>query len=123
MAGGTAAATLRDEGFDGRIVLIGAEDHPPYERPPLSKEFLRGESAFEDALIRPSGFWEEHAIETRLGRAATAVDPVAREVGIGDGERVRYDELLLATGARTRHFPIPGGDLEGVFDLRTVGDA
>ena len=124
MAGGTAAATLREQGFDGRVVLIGAEPEPPYERPPLSKELLRGESTLEDALIRPAGFWEEQSIETRFGVSVDGVDPVVCEIELaGSGERLRYDRLLVSTGARNRRLPIPGIDLDGVLDLRTVGDA
>ncbi|HEY3119221.1 MAG TPA: FAD-dependent oxidoreductase [Vicinamibacteria bacterium] len=123
LAGGTAAATLREEGFDGRVVLIGEEPRPPYERPPLSKEYLRGEQPFEKALVRPPDFYQTNGIETRFGVRATRVDPAARTVELAGGERLRYDKVLLATGARNRRFPIPGLDLEGVHDLRTVADA
>src|SRR6266853_948192 len=75
LAGGTAAATLRSEGFDGRLVLVGEEPVAPYERPPLSKEFLRGEAPFEKALIRPPGFWEANEIECRFGSRLVRIDP------------------------------------------------
>jgi 3-phenylpropionate/trans-cinnamate dioxygenase ferredoxin reductase component len=101
LAGGGAAATLREEGFDGRVVLIGAERQPPYERPPLSKEYLRGESSFERALVQPPGFYDENGIETRFGVRATRVDAAEKVVELDDGERVAYDRLLVATGART----------------------
>jgi 3-phenylpropionate/trans-cinnamate dioxygenase ferredoxin reductase component len=122
LAGGTAAVTLREEGFEGRVVLIGEEPQPPYERPPLSKEYLRGEQPFEDALVRPSAFYASNDIETRFGTRATRVDPVEKVVQLEGSERVRYDKVLIATGSRNRRFPIPGLDLEGVYDLRTVDD-
>ena len=122
LAGGGAAATLRQEGFDGKVILIGAEPQPPYERPPLSKEYLRGESSFEQALVQPPDFFRENDIETRFGVRATRVDADEKVVELDDGERVAYDELLVATGGRNRRFPIPGLDLEGIYDLRTVAD-
>ena len=122
LAGGTAAVTLRQEGFGGRVVLIGEEPQPPYERPPLSKEYLRGELPFEDALVRPSAFYASNDIEAHFGTRATRVDPVEKVVELEGGERVRYDKVLIATGSRNRRFPIPGLDLEGVYDLRTVED-
>jgi 3-phenylpropionate/trans-cinnamate dioxygenase ferredoxin reductase subunit len=122
LAGGEAAATLRQEGFDGRVVLIGAEPRAPYERPPLSKEYLRGEFSFEQALVRPSNFYDEKGIETRFGVRATGVHAAEQVVELEGGERLPYDKLLIATGGRNRRFPIPGLDLEGVYDLRTVAD-
>lgn len=121
LAGGGAAATLRQEGFEGGIVLIGAEPQPPYERPPLSKEYLRGESPFETALLQPAGFYEENDIETRFGVRVTRVDSAERMVQLDGGEHVTYDRLLVATGGRNRRLPIQG--LEGIYDLRTVDDA
>jgi len=123
LAGGGAAATLRQEGFDGRVVLIGAEPQPPYERPPLSKEYLRGESPFERALVQPHGFYDENGIETRFGVRAARVDAAGKAVELDDGERVAYEKLLVATGGRNRSFPIPGLDLEGIYSLRTVADS
>lgn len=122
LAGGTAAAALREEGFDGSVVLIGEEPQPPYERPPLSKEYLRGEQPFEQALLRPPEFYEENGVETLFGVRATRVDPAERVVELDDGRRVPYDKVLIATGGRNRRPPIPGLDLEGVYDLRTVAD-
>ena len=122
LAGGGAAATLRQEGFDGRVILIGAEPQPPYERPPLSKDYLRGESSFEEALLQPSNFYEENGIETRFGARVTRVDATGKVVELGDGEQVAYDRLLIATGGRNRRLSIPGLDLEGVYGLRTVAD-
>ena len=123
LAGGTAAATLRQDGFDGDVILIGKEPHPPYERPPLSKQYLRGEVPFEKALVRPSGFYEANAIETRFGDAATRVDTAERKVELTSGRSVHYDKLLIATGVRNRRPPIPGLNLRNVFDLRSVTDA
>jgi 3-phenylpropionate/trans-cinnamate dioxygenase ferredoxin reductase component len=122
LAGGTAAVTLREEGFDGRVVLIGEEPQPPYERPPLSKEYLRGEQPFEEALVRPLDFYASNDIETHFGTRAIRVDPVAKTLELADADPVRYDKVLIATGSRNRRFPIPGLDLEGVYDLRTVED-
>jgi 3-phenylpropionate/trans-cinnamate dioxygenase ferredoxin reductase subunit len=123
LAGGTAAAVLRDEGFEGEVVLVGEEPHPPYERPPYSKEYLRGDRSFEDTLVRPAGFWEEHRIETRFGVRARRIDPAERVVELDDGDRLPYDAVLVATGCRNRRLSVPGADLEGVLSLRTVGDA
>ena len=122
LAGGGAAATLRQEGFDGKVILIGAEPQPPYERPPLSKDYLRGESLFEQALVQPPDFYGENGIETRFGVRAKRVDAAEKVVELGDGESVAYDKLLIATGGRNRRFPIPGLDPEGIYDLRTVAD-
>jgi 3-phenylpropionate/trans-cinnamate dioxygenase ferredoxin reductase subunit len=89
LTGGTAAAALREEGFDGEVVLIGEEPHPPYERPPLSKEYLRGEQPFEKGLVRPDGWFDEQGIETRFGVRAERVDTGERVVILQGGERVR----------------------------------
>jgi 3-phenylpropionate/trans-cinnamate dioxygenase ferredoxin reductase subunit len=123
LAGGGAAATLREEGFDGRLVLIGAEPQPPYERPPLSKEYLRGESSFEQVLFQPLDFYAENDIETRFGDRVTRVDAAAKVVELDRGERVAYGALLVATGGQNRRIPIPGIDLEGIYGLRTVADS
>lgn len=122
-AGGTAAATLRQEGFDRPVVLVGAESQPPYERPPLSKEYLQGRSSADALWLHPQGFWEEQAIELRLGVEATGLDPAARTLELSDGTRLGYERLLLATGGRNRRPPIPGLGLPGVCDLRFLGDA
>ena len=123
LTGASAALTLRDEGFDGRVVLIGAEPELPYERPPLSKAYLRGEQPFEKALVRPESKYRELQIDLRLGRAAIRLDPAAREIELDGGERVSYDAVLIATGGRNRRPPIPGLELPGVYDLRTRQDA
>jgi 3-phenylpropionate/trans-cinnamate dioxygenase ferredoxin reductase subunit len=123
LAGATAAITLREEGADGTVILIGAEDEPPYERPPLSKAYLRGEVPFDKALVRPSNFYAEHGIETLFGIRATRIDPSGRFVELEDHRRVPFDTLLIATGGRNRRISISGGDLEGIYGLRTVEDA
>ncbi len=123
LAGATAALALREEGFDGRLVLVGAEEEPPYERPPLSKEYLRGERPFEKLLVRPAETYDELEIELRLGVAAQSLDPSRRELELADGERIRYDKALVCTGGRNRRFAIPGLELEGVHGLRTLADA
>ncbi len=123
LAGGTAAATLRDEGFDGRIVLIGEEPELPYQRPPLSKTYLRGESARDTLLVRPDDWWTEHEVETRTGTRVQALDPAARTATLADGEAIAFDRCLLATGVRNRALDVPGVDLEGVVHLRTMADS
>jgi 3-phenylpropionate/trans-cinnamate dioxygenase ferredoxin reductase subunit len=123
LAGATAAATLRGEGFDGRVVMIGAEPLPPYERPALSKEFLRSEQPLEEQYVRPEGWYADHEVETRLGARAVQLDVRDHEVVIAGGERVAFDALLVATGSRNRKLDVPGVSLPGVFDLRTAADA
>src|SRR5215211_6797980 len=123
LAGAKAAETLRAEGFDGRVLLIGAEAERPYERPPLSKEYLRGEAGREKVYVHGEAFYAEHDIELQLGRTAAGLDLASRELALDDGERVRYDRLLLATGARPRRLPIPGAGLDGVLHLRDVQDS
>jgi 3-phenylpropionate/trans-cinnamate dioxygenase ferredoxin reductase component len=122
LTGAKAAETLRAEGFDERVVLVGAEDERPYERPPLSKDYLRGEAERETVYVHPEGFYADHDIELRLGRTAVSVDVAGSELTLDDGERLRYDRLLLATGAEPRRLSIPGGDLDGVLYLRSVAD-
>jgi 3-phenylpropionate/trans-cinnamate dioxygenase ferredoxin reductase component len=123
LAGAKAAETLRAEGFDGRLVLIGAEPERPYERPPLSKEYLRGEAGREKIYVHDEGFYTEHDIELRLGRTATRLDTTARELALDQGERLRYDRLLIAAGAGPRRLHIPGVELDGVLYLRSVEDS
>jgi 3-phenylpropionate/trans-cinnamate dioxygenase ferredoxin reductase subunit len=121
-AGGTVVGKLRDEGFDGDLVLIGEEPVVPYERPPLSKEYLRGETEGL-AEVRPEAWYAENAVDLRTGTHAGRVDAAERVVELASGERVRYDELVLATGSRNRRLPIPGLDLPGVYGLRSAADA
>ena len=122
LTGAKAAETLRAEGFDGRVVLIGAEEQRPYERPPLSKDYLRGEVDRETVYVHPEGFYAEHDVELRLGRTAVSLNPAGSELALDDGERLRYDRLLLATGAEPRRLSIPGAELDGVLYLRSVED-
>jgi 3-phenylpropionate/trans-cinnamate dioxygenase ferredoxin reductase component len=122
LAGATAASTLRDEGFDGDIRLIGAEAQLPYNRPPLSKGYLRREEAFEGQLVKPAAYYADHRIELMLSKRATAIDAKQKVVELEDGERVAYDQLLVATGGRNRTLTVPGADLRNVFQLRTVED-
>jgi 3-phenylpropionate/trans-cinnamate dioxygenase ferredoxin reductase subunit len=121
LAGAKAAETLRNEGFDGRIVLIGEESEPPYERPPLSKDYLTGKAGRDKIWVHPETWYAEHDVDLRLGVAATCIDRDAHEVELADGSRQRYDKLLLATGSRVRR--IPGTDVEGVHYLRRVEDS
>jgi 3-phenylpropionate/trans-cinnamate dioxygenase ferredoxin reductase component len=123
LAGAKAAETLRLEGFDDRIVLIGAEHERPYERPPLSKDYLRGEAGREKVYVHDDRFYEEQDIDLRLGRTVTSLDTSNRELELDDGERLRYDRLLLTTGAEPRRLDIPGAELDGVLYLRSVGDS
>lgn len=121
LAGASAAAELRKRGFDGRIVLIGDERHRPYERPELSKKYLRGDPDV-DVAVRDSGFYDEQGIELVLGAPVERVDLDAREIHVDD-RRIGFDRLLLATGSRPRQLPVPGANLDGVVSLRTIDDA
>jgi 3-phenylpropionate/trans-cinnamate dioxygenase ferredoxin reductase component len=123
LAGAKAAETLRQDGFDGPVVLIGAETERPYERPPLSKDYLRGEVGREKVYVHDEGFYAKHEIELRLGRTAVSLNTSSGEVELDDGERLRYDRLLLATGAEPRRLAIPGAELDGVLYLRSVEDS
>jgi len=122
-AAGQAAASLRQEGYAGEIVVIGEEPHIPYQRPPLSKQYLSGEYGIERVHLRPAKFYETKGITVRSGVRVAAIDPDARVVSCDDGQRLGYDKLLLATGARPRKFDTPGGDLPGVHYLRGIADA
>jgi 3-phenylpropionate/trans-cinnamate dioxygenase ferredoxin reductase subunit len=122
LAGASAAAALREGGFDGTVELIGAEPQLPYNRPPLSKGYLRGQDRFEDQLVNPADYYAQHEVNLRLGVRATSVDPQRRVVSLERGEEVPYDRLLVATGGRNRSLTTPGADLPGIFQLRTVED-
>ena len=123
LAGAKAAQTLREEGFGGPIMLIGQETERPYERPPLSKDYLLDKAERESIYVHPAGWYGEHDVELRLGTTVTAVDPAAHEVTLADGSRIGYAKLLLATGSSPRRLPVPGADLDGVHYLRRVADS
>lgn len=123
MAGARAAEELRVQGFSGRVVLLGEEDHPPYDRVPLSKHFLRSEPGFHRLFIHEEGYYDAHDIELRLGARAVAIDVADRQLELESGERMGYDRLLLATGSRASRLRVPGADLEGVHHLRGLADA
>ena len=122
LAGAKAAEELRNQGFDGRIVLIGDEDELPYERPPLTKDYLRGESPREKARVHEDGFYEHHDIELLSAVTVTAIEPAERRVFIDGNPGPVYDRLLIATGSQPRELGIPGAGLEGVHYLRTLAD-
>lgn len=122
IAGASAVETLRREGFDGRVTLIGAEPELPYERPPLSKEYLLGTMPEERVFLRPADYYQQQGIELRLNERATALDVDAREVVFGRRGRIPFEKLLIATGSEEVRLRIPGADLPGVRYLRTLSD-
>jgi 3-phenylpropionate/trans-cinnamate dioxygenase ferredoxin reductase component len=122
LTGAKAAETLREEGFDGRLLLIGAESERPYERPPLTKDYLRSESPREKTYVHSEAFYGEHDIELITDTAVTALDPGRARVTLENGRELGYDRLLLATGAEPRRLSIPGAGLDGVHYLRTLAD-
>ncbi len=121
LAGARCAETLRAEGYDGDLVLIGDEDLPPYDRPALSKEYLAGTKSEHEILLRAPSSWTEREIELRLGQRVVHVDPLRRSATTAAGRELRWDVLVLATGARPRLLPFPVPN--GVHTLRTVADA
>ena len=123
LAGGKAAEALRNEGYDGRVVLVGAEPERPYERPPLSKDLMLGKASKEQAFLHPEQWYAEHDIELRLATRAIGIDRAAHEVELAGGERIGYDKLLLATGSVVRRLDLPGADADGVLTLRTLTDS
>jgi 3-phenylpropionate/trans-cinnamate dioxygenase ferredoxin reductase subunit len=123
LAGAKTAEKLRSEGFEGPIVLIGDEAELPYERPPLSKEYLRGEVSREEPQVHPEGFYRENEIELRTETVVEEIDVASREVVLAGGERLGFERLLIATGAEPRRLPVPGDDLEGVHYLRELRDS
>jgi len=122
-AGGTVAALLRQYGYEAPITIIGDEPVAPYQRPPLSKAWLKGEADAEALMLRPLTFYAEHKIELILNVKVTTIDRAAKTVGLADGKSVAYDHLILALGSRARPLPIPGADLAGVLFLRSAADA
>jgi 3-phenylpropionate/trans-cinnamate dioxygenase ferredoxin reductase subunit len=120
---GQLAARLRAEGFEGEVVVVGDEPHVPYQRPPLSKQFIAGEVELDRVYLRPADFYKTSDVELRLGTRVTAIDRGKRTVSLDDGESIGYDKLVLATGARARELPVPGADLQGITYLRNLGHA
>jgi 3-phenylpropionate/trans-cinnamate dioxygenase ferredoxin reductase component len=123
LAGAKAAEALRHEGFDGRVVLIGEEPHRPYQRPPLSKDYLRGEAGPEKVYVHGENFYADQQVELRTSERVVGIEPTAGHVVLNGGERLDYDRLLLATGAVPRRLSIPGSELAGVHYLRTMEDS
>ncbi|MEE9433089.1 MAG: FAD-dependent oxidoreductase [Sphingorhabdus sp.] len=121
-AGAQAAISLRQQKFAGSILLIGKEAEPPYERPPLSKDYLAGEKPFEKLYLRPPSYWEGNDIELRLNHEAVAVDAAARTVRFAGGSQVQYGDLIWATGGTPRKLPVEGGNLPGVYAVRERAD-
>ena len=122
LAGGNAAATLRDEGFRGQVVVISQEPGVPFGRPPLSKTYLRSEEDLQGWYVRPAGWYEEHDVELRTGCHAVALDPAAHTVVLDGGRELSYQQLLIATGGSNRRLSIPGAELPGIHYLRTVAE-
>ncbi|MGX7927458.1 NAD(P)/FAD-dependent oxidoreductase [Tsuneonella sp. HG094] len=122
-AGAQAAIALRQQGFEGSILMIGRDSEPPYERPPLSKEYLARDKPFERILIRPTAFWDERNVTLRLGAAVTTVDPQAQSLKLSDGSEVGYGKLIWAAGGDPRRISCSGSDLSGVHTVRDKADA
>ncbi|MCV7075431.1 NAD(P)/FAD-dependent oxidoreductase [Mycobacterium szulgai] len=123
LAGAKAVEALQDNNFDGQVILIADEEQLPYERPPLSKEYLAGKKTLADFTVHDSGWYRDHDVDLRLSMGATTVDPAAHTVGLADDSTVRYDKLLLATGSASRRPSILGSDAAGVHYLRNYDDA
>jgi 3-phenylpropionate/trans-cinnamate dioxygenase ferredoxin reductase subunit len=122
LAGAKAAEELRTAGFDGRVLLIGSERERPYERPPLTKDYLRDESPREKVYVHPESFYAEHDIELDANTTVTAIDPAASRITLDDGRTAEFDRLLLTIGAEPRRISVAGADLDGVYYLRTLAD-
>ena len=123
LAGAKAAETLRKDGFDGPLTLVGDEGERPYERPPLSKEYLRGEAGPDKLFVHKEGYYDAAGIELRLGETVVAIDVDERAVVLASGERLAYTSLLLTTGSRPRRLRVPGADLDGVHYLRSMASS
>src|SRR3954468_13716008 len=123
VASATAAATLREEGFDGSILLAGRELEPPYHRPPASEGYLRGRESKEDALVHPAGWWEEHGVDLRTRTSVMALDPDERTATLQGKEEIAFGHALVATGAMVRRLQVDGAQLYGVHYLRALGNA
>ena len=123
LAAGKAVERLRKEGFDGDVTVVAAEEHPPYQRPPLSKGYLQGTEGTDAVILHPSEWYGEQGVELRTRVRATSLAPGDHRVALADGSSLHYDRLLLATGASPRRLPLPGADLDGVRMLRTLDDS
>jgi 3-phenylpropionate/trans-cinnamate dioxygenase ferredoxin reductase subunit len=123
LAGAKAAEALREYGFEGRVVLVGSEPQRPYLRPPLSKDYLRGDAGLEKVYVHDESFYESHAIELRTSTTVEHIEPASSEVLLAGGERLRYDRLLLSTGAQPRQLSIPGAQLGEIYYLRSLTDS
>src|SRR5918911_2626536 len=123
VASATAAAVLREEGFDGSILLAGRELDPPYHRPPASKGYLQGRESKEDALVHPDGWWDEHGVELRTRTSVMALDPHERTAALQSKETVAFGQALVATGAMVRRLQVDGVQLDGIHYLRALGNA
>jgi 3-phenylpropionate/trans-cinnamate dioxygenase ferredoxin reductase subunit len=123
LAGAKAAQTLREEGFDGEVLLLGVEPERPYERPPLSKGLLLGTAVRDTVFVHEAGWYEEHDVDLRTGVAVDSIDRATRQVELSDGQRLGYDALLLATGSTPRRLEVAGAHLGGVLQLRTLADS
>jgi 3-phenylpropionate/trans-cinnamate dioxygenase ferredoxin reductase component len=121
--GAQAAIALRQQGFEGSVMMVGRDTAPPYERPPLSKEYLAGDKAFERIMIRPEKFWEDKAIGLRLGAGVTAIDPHGHTIKLSDGSQIGYKKLIWSGGGDPRRMPCAGGNLKNVFYVRDKADA
>jgi 3-phenylpropionate/trans-cinnamate dioxygenase ferredoxin reductase component len=127
LIGGFAAAhcatALREEGADGSILIVGREPHPPYERPPLSKEYLRGEAPRENAFVHPDAWWQENDVEVLVRTSVAGLDAGERVAELSNGDEVRFGQALIATGANVRRLRVDGSELDGLHYLRTFGNA
>lgn len=123
LAGAKTAESLRGWGFDGPVTIVAEEAHRPYQKPPLSKSYLRGRSGFEDAAVHPEKFYSSNDIEVLTSTRAVSIDPRSHSVALSGNARLHWDHLVLATGARARRWQLPGSDLDGVFYLRSIEDA
>ncbi len=121
-AAGQAAASLRQEKYEGEIIIIGDEPHIPYQRPPLSKQYMSGEQGIERVYLRPEKFYADKGITVKTNTRAESIDTAAKTVTTDGGESFAYEYLLLCTGGRPRHLPVPGAELEGIHYLRTIAD-
>ena len=123
LAGATCATALRERGYDGRIMLLGAESHRPYIRPPLSKEFLKGDAPLEDAFVHPEQWYADNSVELVPETTAGSFDPGAHELFLAGGARITFDSLVIATGASARRLDVPGSGHGAVYTLRTIEDS